>query len=65
MIDRLKTTAYRRIFPLLAVFLPMLYWFWHFAQNQWIDSRDSMSLFYVIKRAAWSKILKGELPPLE
>lgn len=40
----------------------MLYWAWHFSQDQWIESRDTIHLFYVIKRWCWNHLVNGELP---
>lgn len=48
--------------PLLAILIPASYWIWHFTQNQWIESRDTIHLFYVIKRWCWNHLSQGTLP---
>lgn len=46
----------------LAGAVPASYWVWNFAQNRWVQSRDTMDFVYVIKRWVWSHLAAGELP---
>lgn len=50
------------LYILISGLLPASFWLWHFAKDQWIESRDTMHLFYVLKRWSWMQLQNGELP---
>jgi len=61
-VNLIKKNNSDRLFSILVIFAPLLYWGLFIIRDRWIESRDTMHLFYVTKRWVWSRFMQGELP---